>query len=248
MAILPVSSVNLESKSIINFAGDKEVEPKREPKRGSKAAKYASVPVIVLMTMNPSLSAQAAEMNSPKPKQITMEMPYSPTEIDAEEMYAYDAAPVEAPQASYSAKAPFGWESMEDRNIVYSTTALGNGEKRYLVFTQSVMNKEKEVSTIYFIKAGSKSPDPYTAPPRIREFIYHDLGKKDEYCSVKLLGPIVQNGKDMGNEYYEERIDDQTAQILIDLLSNKSEWTDRTRIKFSVTKDPNIAKPERVYD
>lgn len=260
MAILPVSSANLDSNNRVGFRGDMEVAPLKrvdsdmEGKARTSVGKYATVPVVVLMTLNPSLSAQAAGNNAPEPKQITMEMPYAaPTHSEsAEPMYDFASeaaalsAPESAPQTS-STEAPYGWGYLNDYKILYSTNATGNGEKRYLVFEQDPLNENYEISTMYFIKAGSVGPK-YIAPPMIQELVYHDLGKNDEYCSVKVVGAIIKNGKDIGREYYEERIDDQTAQILIDILSYKSKWENRAGLKFSVTKDPNIADVKKIYD
>ena len=46
---------------------------------------------------------------------------------------------------------------------------------------------------------------------------------------------------------YEYKLDDTSAQKIIDLIAGDSKWTNRTNIKFSETTSPNVAPPKVVW-
>ncbi len=259
MAILPISSINLGSRSSISFKGDKEVYPKDSQytppvdgdmevsprKSKSRRARYASVPVAVWMILNPALSAQAGEMSTPEPKQITMEMPYSPVESDSEVMYAYAAAPVEA--TSSSSAAPYGWASLKGENILTAKRGKTSVTGFNMLYTNiESYDGNNTVRYVYIISDDENTaPTNFNAaPPRVKELVYHKTGDGRDFCGVVITGHIVdRNEKINGYMTSEIKIDDDTANELIDLLSGDSRWNNKTKIEFRTTNSPHIATP-----
>ena len=261
MAILPVSSVNLDSNNRVGFRGDMEVAPLKrvdsdmEGKARTSVGKYATVPVVVLMTLNPSLSAQAAGNNAPEPKQITMEMPYAPSEAsEAEPMYDFASeaaalsAPESAPQTS-STEAPYGWAWLKTEEIKFShrgKTPISGFDMLYTT-VEGDIEDPKEIQFVYIIldKENKAPNNPNACPPLVRELIYHKLADGREFCGVKIEENTVdKQGKTTGYMESEIKIDDDTANLLMDLLLNQSGWNNKTGIKYSATTSPRLIPPK----
>lgn len=257
MSVLPVSNVSLKSNySFLNFGQNESSEHlKKSPKVLNTLGSAKTVPVVVLMAMSPSMLNGAAEKFKEQDlinnKDITEVITQTPTkEYDTSKTYVIKPEIIQT--KDIQGDPPFGWEYLDlsKERIHFSKSALGNGEKYHLVFARGVYDKgEKDVSVAYFVKDGTSCSSSYLAPPIIRELIYHDLGKKDEFCGIKVVYPIPdsKNYESIGYETRELRIDDATAQILIDLLARKGEFNNRSGIKFYQTTSPDILPPDPKY-
>lgn len=224
MAILPVSSVKLDSNSRLNFTGDKEVSPRENHYKGASVGKYATVPVVVLMTLNPSLSAQAAGSNAPEPKQITMEMPYAaPTHSQsAEPMYDFAteaAALAEAPESAPQTNAIKGSKAWYNtKKVVESFPFVSDGKKYSMQYMTSNTNN-KEITTVYFIPDGyDKYSEDNIEPPMFEKLILHNLGNdNDSFAGAWTVETAVVDGS-MSLVYKEIKLPDDIADKLIDML------------------------------
>ena len=78
----------------------------------------------------------------------------------------------------------------------------------------------------------------------VRELIYHKLDDGREFCGVVIEGSVVnKEGKSTGIMNSEIKIDDDTANLLMELLLNKSGWNNMTGIKYSMTTSPRLRTP-----
>lgn len=133
----------------------------------------------------------------------------------------------------------------------------GNGKPGTIVLDSwlSKLTSTSAVGTIYYI------PDSYLnsftnekkVPPVVTKLIYHNLGPDKEYLGIKVRENIYE-GTDQVQSYYfhEVRLDDTSAQYLLDVNAGSSPWPDRTNIEFTETKDPGrfedyFAKPAKLF-
>lgn len=142
-------------------------------------------------------------------------------------------------------KYPFGWArfNKNDEKILFSAPATGNGKSYTLVFTQTTGEEDpKKVNSVYLIaNDGTFCNDWQADPGDVEALIYHDLGKQDEYCGLKVSTGIVKNGKWTGITKTEEiRIDNKTAQRVIDFLAGDSGWNNDTYLYFTQTKSRKL--------
>ena len=238
-AILPVSSVDFNARSNVSFARKNDTEG-APTDRGMTAPLGKSVPVIVLMAMNPALLNSAATMNNlqgeeDNPNLITMVEPEQNFEID-------EATYVIEPQSGISSqsvkKAPYGWEIFELDDIVdtyHGHNALGSFD---MVYTNNRIDESGSISDVYIVrKSRDVSAKPEFHPPRVYKLMYHNIGKDKEFCGVITKEDLLdENGQYIGGIEKEIRLDDGTAQKLIDLITNHSNWKNSTFIKICETK------------
>lgn len=151
-------------------------------------------------------------------------------------------------QASQQNDDPYGWHRFKLGKIFYHAPATGNGKDKYdLVFFTTNLYKKSEngIQEVYLIdrtKPGSKSPIEH--PACVYKLIYHDIGKENEYCSVMTTETVLdENRKAIGFAVREIAIDDNTANKILALMSDKSEWINETTIKFETTKSIGVQKP-----
>lgn len=144
----------------------------------------------------------------------------------------------------------------EDTYVLEVVPAIGNGHEASLVFVREDKNASDDndvmVDTVYYIDDSSLDDDfkvwmdedsLFTKPPRfVVGLIYHDLGEDKEFLGIKVRGERVgQNSLDM---YYQEvRLDDVSAQYLIDFSTGDIKWQLRgdpkEKMPFSITSDPD---------
>ena len=77
--------------------------------------------------------------------------------------------------------------------------------------------------------------------------LHHDLGEEKGFWGVVTVEDLVkEDGQTkFGTLRKETRIDDETAQKLIKLISNEADWKNRTNIPIKVTDSPRFVPPER---
>ena len=101
---------------------------------------------------------------------------------------------------------------------------------------------KKIISAIYWVDENVIKYSPYD-PPIVTGLVYHDIGKDKEFCSVEMIKTRYKNGE-MFRYRIRERVDDETAQLLIDFLAGETQWRNSTGIKFYVSDGIRLPSPE----
>lgn len=240
MAILPVSGVNINSKNVQSFGARKKVsgEPDYVAPKSNSSNKLASVPVIVMLAMSPAMlnansSGKAYPVDSEALTEVLASLPAS--EMEAAE-FSYE------PQATQQTD-PLGVAFFRDKTIKKIVPAVGNGVKANLVLRGSTQNpNSKDVFDVFYIKHSYKDSSLGHRPPEVKELIYHDLGE-DAFLGIRVHEYIYEKGKPTRFMISEIKLDDESAQYLLDLRTNDTEWNNKTTIMFSETKNPRVALP-----
>lgn len=142
-----------------------------------------------------------------------------------------------------------GWFRGHSGKIQEIIKAKAGGRDAYIVFHHllgTVLESSQSVSEIYLIE---QPYEEYDGPATVRELIYHDLGSGKEFCGVKVIESITN--KKTGKYYlvsYEVKLDDASAQKIIDLLAGDSKWYNSTGLKFSETTSPRLLDFEVVAE
>ena len=144
----------------------------------------------------------------------------------------------------------------KDVHVLEVVPAIGNDHEASLVFVRedknATDNNDVLVDAIYYIddslldeefKVWMDEDSLFTKAPRVvTGLIYHELGPEKEFLGIKVRGDYVgQNDFDM---YYQEiRLDDVSAQYLLDFRVGDIKWQLRgdpkEKIPFSITSDPD---------
>lgn len=96
------------------------------------------------------------------------------------------------------------------------------------------------VSRVYIINDGETREGGMMEPTYILELVYHDLGE-NSFLGIKTEKPIYDSKHAYAGAIFREyRLDDKSAQYLLDFRTNDTEWLNGTDIKFSVTTSPNL--------
>ena len=206
-------------------------------KDSHKANPLVSIPVIVMLAMAPlsmdgkqfvpidnaHLTEVSAQVNSVAPK-----------------AYAEPQAPQE------KSPAPFGMKFFLSFPIQQIVDAKANGKDAKLVYT-TIKTKPANngVVEVYLIEPDYPKRHIGPKPPMITELIYHNT-PNGEFCSVIVEESIKENsyGKDL--KVSNKRLDDKSAQELINLLAGETEWKNATNIKFSETSSSEL-RPTEFY-
>lgn len=234
-AILPVSSVSFARKN--NSEG--------APYDGGMTAPLGkTVPVIVLMAMNPALLNSAATMSNlqgeeENPNLITMAEPAQNFEIDDA---TYVMQPETIGKSQSVNKPPYGWNLFLQDDIVEVNkghNALGNFD---MVYTNNRIDESGSISDVYIIQKSRNIPAKSAFhPPRVYKLMYHNIGRDKEFCGVITKEDLLdENGQYISGIEKEIRLDDDTAQKLIDLVTNHSKWKNNTFIKICETKSERL--------
>ena len=240
MAILPVSSVDFNARSNVSFArkNDSEGAP---ADRGMTAPLGKTVPVIVLMAMNPALLNSAATMSNlqgeeENPNLITMAEPAQNFEID-DATYVMQPE-VEEVQQNYPLNVAY---FSQDAKIQQIIPCVGNGEKGNLVFAKSnYRGKDNEIHEIFYIKQSYKSKALHGKPPWIVSLNYHNLGGEKDFMGALVIAQFP----DGSYQEREVRLDDDSAQQIVNLLIGKTKWTNKTGIGYSETNSPELMRAQ----
>lgn len=87
-------------------------------------------------------------------------------------------------------------------------------------------------------------------PPVIKELVYHNLGSGKEYLGIVIEERIYKSETSPNIKKKiigEVKLDDTSAQFLLDLNAGSTKWNDETGIKFKETKKAKVMVPE-VYN
>ena len=231
MAVLPINSVSTNANQY-TFTGKKD-------KNSHKANPLASVPVIVMLAMAPMAEGKQPAQFVPIDSEHLTEVLAQANSI-APNAYAYSQAPQN--------EAPLGVRYYTRYGKVQEViNAKANGNDVTLVFYSTRKDALTLVNYIHFFDH-SYDKNSLKLPPSIQELVYHDLGPGEEFCGVKLYKKIKnKKSGQISHVEYEYKLDDTSAQKIIDLIAGDSKWTNRTNIKFSETTSPNVAPPKVVW-
>ena len=244
MAVLPISAEKIDSRNNgVNFTGIRKNKYSSEINNDSaRSNDLAKVPVVLMIAMSPAM------MNGKTPIQY---MPLD--EGNMTEMF--EQAPVEVNDRTYVARPeefqqsyPLGVAYFDDLRIQQVKPAIGNGVKANLVLTAYKPNKNKNnVDQVYYVEHSFRYNNKLIEPPLVQELIYHNLGSDKEYLGIlikKKIYPNETSPKVTKVVYSEVKLDDESAQFLLDFQAGSTRWNDRTGIKFTETTRPNVKSPE----
>ena len=118
--------------------------------------------------------------------------------------------------------------------------ATANGGKSNLVFASAGQADNNIVEYIYFIPNGYNSKLTHINPPKVRALTYHNLGGDKDFCGLTIESYRRDSTGDFRKMVREVRIDDDTANILIDLIAGDSDFYNKTDIEFEETSSPHL--------
>lgn len=157
----------------------------------------------------------------------------------APKTYAYTQTPQN--------EAPLGVEYFKRRPIAHIQTGTnGVGKTAHIVFcpvSDGSENLKKIISAIYYVDDNVVKYSTNN-PPIITGLVYHDIGKDKEFCSLEMINMRYDKNGKMIRHIVRERIDDKTAQLLIDFLAGETKWKNSTDIKFYTSNSSTLPSPK----
>ncbi len=230
MAVLPINSVSVNANQY-TFTGKKD-------KNSHKANPLASVPVIVMLAMAPMAEGKQPAQFMPIDSEHLTEVLAQANSV-APKAYEYTQ--------SQEKEAPLGVEYFKRIPIAHIQTGTnGVGRTAHIVFSPLGTGSEdlkKIISAIYYVDDNVVKYSTNN-PPIITGLVYHDIGKDKEFCSLKMIKTRYDKNGKMIRHLVHERIDDKTAQLLIDFLAGETKWRNSTNIKFYVSDGIRLPSPE----
>lgn len=126
-----------------------------------------------------------------------------------------------------------------------------NNAPATLVFTGSIDCDKPRVMNVYCVDwmyIESQQRAKYESDPAlVRRLVYHDLGTGKEFCGIITQFSFFDKYGEPRTLEREIRLDDTTAQLMIDFMAGDTEWGNNTGIKFYETKSDQLA-PVKVFD
>lgn len=149
------------------------------------------------------------------------------------------------PQQSY----PLGVAYLGKTQIKQIVSAIGNGVSAKIVLTGYNPNNNN-INYVYYIEHSYRSNNSLHRPPVIKELVYHNLGSGKEYLGIVIEERIYKSETSPNIKKKiigEVKLDDTSAQFLLDLNAGSTKWNDEAGIKFKETKKAKVMVPE-VYN
>lgn len=204
-----------------------------------------SVPVIVLMAMNPSLLSSSVPTNHfPLEEATQIETLYNPetSEIAPNEMLQSKQASFKHPQSKVIRPAV----------VLYQKDFKAEGKNWTMYYTNERKAKSptKHVLDIYLV------PETYvqkkylgedtTRPPAIAKLVYHDLGGDKDFVGALIKERIEQNDGSLTIASREIRLPDEIADEIMDLLDGTTKFTFNPQLEktFEVVKTAKMQPPK----
>ena len=240
MAIAAVNGVNLTHGYNAAFTGKKSSKNVSPAEHGGSSTALKSVPVIIMLAMNP------ATLNSGVPEKYMPMNSEQLTEVVAQ-IPTTDVSTINLMEVTGAKKIenPFkGIKYFDDVLLQDIKPAYSNGEKFSLVLAGHYGDGKDNniVRKVYFVKDGETRPTPMIEPSFITELVYHNID--DAFLGVKVKKPVYDSHSVYkGAILREYRLDDESAQFLLDLRTNDTEWNNKTNIKFSITESARVMPP-----
>ena len=127
-----------------------------------------------------------------------------------------------------------------------SIDAVGNGVKGKIFFVAPKNCKTNDVTGVYFVKNSYKDRNDMHQPIHVTGLIYHDTGDGKEYLGIKVVEELYKSESDVQPCGYMEReikLDDVSAQYIIDTSTGDTEWKFAPDLPFTVTTNPRTKYP-----
>lgn len=203
-------------------------------KDSHKANPLASIPVIVMLAMAP-LSMDGKQF-------VPIDNAHL-TEVSAQVNSVAPKAYAE-PQAPQETTYPFGLKYYNKTRLILKVIdSKANNKDAKMVFSTFNNDASKsKVAYVHLIDKDYNNRRVLSEPPVIRELIYHNT-PEGEFCSVIVSECIKQNNQYV-DKFYNVKLDDNSAQELINLLAGETEWKNSTIIKFSETTSSEL-RPDK---
>jgi hypothetical protein len=197
----------------------------------------AKVPVVLMIAMSPAM------MNGKTPIQYMPLDEGNMTEVFEQQPIEENDATYVARSEEFQQKYPFDVAWLSHKKVQQIVPATASGQKTNLVLCSSNFN-DNTVRKIYLIKDNEKNPYESHEPQYITELVYHNIGKNKEYLGVTILKDVFDKNTHQyrGTIQYESRLDDESAQFLLDFNAGSTKWKDVTGIKYRETTNPNVAR------
>jgi hypothetical protein len=181
---------------------------------------------------NGKQQVQAMPLDTEQLTEILAQVPANPLEITE----------LEAPQRKQD-NPPLGVKYFKGCNIVDVKSITANGIPANLVFRAFTAGGE-QIKSVYLVDKNYKNKESLTeAPPVVNSLIYHDLGPGKEFCGLGLEHVVKKVNGDYTTVRYEVRLDDESAQYVIDFLAGEKEYKN-TFIKFVEVKNKQLLYDE----
>ena len=151
------------------------------------------------------------------------------------------SAAIQSSQQDFPLNLPF----FSRRKVQEVVPAIGDGVKAYLVFTKlKKQGEENDVLQIYYIEHSYYDDNEQHDPPDVRGLIYHNLGEGKEFLGIKIYQPIYRANGTRSGMMSEVKLDDVSAQYLLDFRTDDTKWKNKTGITFEITNSPRVMAPE----
>lgn len=247
MAVLPINEVSVRNNynNATSFGAKKRNNSEENPIQRKSVSSKMAVPVVVLMAMNPSL------LNAEEPLNFSPEKNLNLTELLANRPAETEpAAEFDINQTGVKhnhAHLPFLSEYLKYQSIKTTRKAIGNEAEYHIVFTNCLMHDtSNRVENVYVIKKGYSCTNSEEHPPVVLELIHHNTRDGHDFAAVKLLESITdpsKNDEKCGTMIREVKLDNESAQFIIDFMAGETKWKDATGIKFSETSSRKLMEP-----
>ena len=235
MAVLPINGVSLDANQY-TFTG------KKNKKDSHKANPLAGLPVVVMLAMAPLSTdgKQPAQFVPIDNAHITeLVAAVNATTPKAYE-YAQATSHAQSSQSSQiSQDAIRNLKFYQSRKILHIQNIKGNKAPAALVLSCSPGINGSTVAEVNYVDNNylKRQKDD---PAWVSGLVYHDLGAGKEFCSI-ITKSIYKENNAYKTIEREIRVDDNTAQLLIDLIAGDTKWQNNTGIKFYETKSADLA-------
>lgn len=240
MAISPINSVSfrgVRNRNENNFEKAKE-DSQNLGVRHSQTARMSamSVPVVVLMAMNPSM------LNAKEPVSFQPMVNGAPTEM-------YVDAPKHSLEISELKETqevpPYGdWACLKEtgNNVLFHKAFYRGKEKYHMLFLGFPRNKE--VYEILLVPEWMEpSKDPQTVPGKVIDLVHHKLDNGESFYSAYVSdGCDDETGKFSASVIHEITVPDHIAKEMLKLKNGETEFENHSVLKFGGYREVNTDK------
>ena len=223
MAVLPINSVSTNANQY-TFTG------RNDKKDSHKANPLASVPVIVMLAMAPMAEGKQPAQFVPIDSEHLAEL-VAQANATAPKAYEY----TQTQQDELVQRVP----NLKSDRIQKIIDCTGNKQKGILLFTTSKGDTSSTVWSVYYIQNDYKGNN-HLRPPSVTKIIYHDIGE-DSNGGILIQEEIMANkNTNVKCLIREVRLDDKSAQYLIDFVAGDTNFKNYSGIKFEETQKSNL--------
>ena len=203
------------------------------------------------MTLVTAYKRVCMMMVAMSPTMLNATEPVKALPLDAEQLTEILASPeqekevstINFHQAQYN--DPMGIAYFRNKRIQQIVPAIGNGVKANLVLTALKQHGPNDVWEVFYVKPSWKDGNLQHHPPEVVELVYHNLGPGKEFLGA-VVDEYVYYDKDKptANKVVrsEKRLDDESAQFLLDFRAGDTKWNNKTDIGFRVTNSPDLMR------